>query len=64
MLILCIDPILVYVLPWQAQDHWSARGICTPASLRAFTKVVGRSEPSRQLAYRAVLAWLLGLDPT
>ncbi len=28
--LLCIDPILVYVLPWQAQDHWSARGICTP----------------------------------
>ncbi len=28
--LLCIDPILVFVLPWQAQDHWSARGICTP----------------------------------
>ncbi len=28
--LLCIDPILAYVLPWQAQDHWSARGICTP----------------------------------
>jgi len=28
--LLCIDPILVYVLPWQAQDHRSARGICTP----------------------------------
>ncbi len=27
--LLCIDPILV-LLPWQAQDHWSARGICTP----------------------------------
>ncbi len=26
-----------------------------PRVLRAFTKVVGRSEPSRQLAYRAVL---------
>ncbi len=40
--LLCIDPILVYVLPWQAQDHWFRSRLSVHlASLQALTKVIG-----------------------
>ncbi len=61
--LLCIDPILVYVLPWQAQDHWSARGICTPRVPASFHQG-GRAKRAISTTRIPCSAWLLGLDPT